>query len=208
MISPARLPLTAILLLAFSLEAAPATAADPVPVVLETAMGNIHLEVLIDQAPVSGGSFLAHVDAGLLNGGGFYRTVNPANDNGSPKISVIQGGLLPEMEGLPPVAHETTEHTGILHLDGVVSLARSEVGTGSGGTFFICVGDQPSLNAGGGRAVSGDGLGFAAFARVIAGMDVVRKIHESKTKTDSEDTYTAGQIIDPPVRIIAARRRE
>jgi peptidyl-prolyl cis-trans isomerase A (cyclophilin A) len=183
-------------------------AAQPVTVVLKTEVGEIEIEVLVDQAPISGGSFLAHVDQGLLDGGGFYRTVNPENDNGSPKISVIQGGVLPGAQSLGPVAHETTETTGIKHLDGVVSLARADVGSGSGSTFFVCIGDQPSLDMGGGRAVSGDGQGFPAFARVSKGMNVVRKIHQAKTASASEAAYTAGQIIDPPVRILTARRVE
>ncbi|GAB5562510.1 MAG: hypothetical protein SynsKO_41570 [Synoicihabitans sp.] len=182
--------------------------AQPVTVILETDLGSIEVEVMVEQAPISGGSFLAHVDAGMIDGGGFYRTVYPENDNGNPKISVIQGGLLPEMEGLPPVAHETTEQTGILHRNGVISLARSEVGSGSGGTFFICIGDQPALDMGGGRAVSGDGQGFAAFGRVTHGMNVVRNIHQTKTSSASEDAYTAGQIIAPPVRISKAYRKE
>lgn len=186
---------------------APGTWAKPVPVVLETDHGSIEITVMVDTAPISAGGFLAHLDAGLLDNGGFYRTVNPANDNGSPKISVIQGGLLPDTEGLPPVEHETTKQTGILHLDGVISLARSEVGSATGGTFFICIGNQPSLDMGGGRAVSGDGQGFAAFGRVTKGMDVVREIHRTKTNTDSEDAYTAGQMIDPPVRILKAYRK-
>lgn len=182
--------------------------AESVFIVLETDKGSIEIEVMVDKAPVSSTSFLAHIDAGLTSKGGFYRTVYPENDNGSPKISVIQGGLLPGAEGLPPVGHETTQQTGILHKDGVVSLARGAVGTGSGGAFFICIGDQPSLDMGGGRAVSGDGQGFAAFARVTKGMDVVNKIHRAKTAFDSEDAYTSGQILDPPVRILKAYRKE
>ena len=182
--------------------------AEPVLVVLETEKGNIELSIDVDRAPVSARSFLAHVDAGLYNRtGGFYRTVYPENDNGNPKISVIQGGVLPGTDGLPPVAHETTEQTGILHKDGVISLARAEVGTGGGAAFFICVGDQPSLDMGGGRAVSGDGQGFAAFGHVVAGMDVVRAIHQSKPSSNSEDAYLAGQILNPPIHIIKAYRK-
>lgn len=182
--------------------------ADSVLVVLETDKGVIEIEVLVDQAPVSSGSFLAHIDAGLIAKGGFYRTVYPDNDNGSPKISVIQGGLLPGADGLPPVGHETTSQTGILHKDGVVSIARGAVGTGSGGAFFICIGDQPSLDMGGGRAVSGDGQGFAAFARVTKGMDVVHKIHQTKAASSGEDAYTSGQILNPPVSILKAYRKQ
>ena len=89
----------------------------------------------------------------------------------------------------------------------MVSLARGAVGTGGGAAFFICIGDQPSLDMGGGRAVSGDGQGFAAFARVTKGMDVVRTIHQAKT-AKGDDAYTAGQIITPPVRITRAYRKE
>lgn len=192
----------------FALLSASLATAEPVTVILETDAGNIHMDVLVDQAPISAGSFLAHVDAGLLDNAGFYRTVNPANDHGSPKISVIQGGVLPGRKALASVAHETTEQTGIRHEDGVVSLARGAVGSGSGGTFFICIGDQPALDKGGGRAVSGDGQGFAAFARVTAGMDVVHQIHRSQTAPAGQDAYTAGQIIDPPVRILSARRSD
>jgi len=181
-------------------------AAESVSVFLHTEAGEIEIEVLVDQAPLSAGSFLAHVDAGLLDGGGFYRTVNPANDNGSPKINVTQGGVLSDAEGLPPVGHETTEQTGIRHLDGVISLARGDVGSGSGGAFFICIGDQPSLDMGGGRAIAGDGQGFVAFGRVTKGMQVVREIHGAKTAAATEESYTAGQMIDPPIRILTARR--
>lgn len=184
-----------------------AAAAEPVRVILETTVGNMEIEVYPDKAPKSAGSFLAHLDAGLYVAGGFYRTVYPENDNGSPKISVIQGGLLPGTDDLGPVEHETTAQTGILHKDGVVSLARAAVGTASGAAFFICIGDQPALDMGGGRAVSGDGQGFAAFGRVVKGMGVVLKIHGAETRKESEDAYFAGQIIDPPVRILRAYRK-
>lgn len=181
--------------------------AEPVMVMLETQKGTIELEIDTDRAPISAGSFLAHVDAGLYNAGGFYRTVYPENDNGNPKISVIQGGVLPGIEGLSPVEHETTDQTGILHKDGVISLARGDVGTGSGAAFFICIGDQPSLDMGGGRAVSGDRQGFAAFGRVVSGMNIVRAIHKSRPSSSSEDAYLAGQILDPPVHILKAYRK-
>jgi peptidyl-prolyl cis-trans isomerase A (cyclophilin A) len=74
---------------------------------------------------------------------------------------------------LPPIVHETTDKTGILHKDGVISMARMEPGSVSS-EFFICVGDQPELDFGGKR--NPDGQGFAAFGKVIKGMDVVRKI--------------------------------
>ena len=106
--------------------------ADNPRVVIETELGHIVVEVMVDKAPVSGGDFLTYVEKGLYTDEGFYRVVRSKdNDNGTPKIDVIQGGILAEGMGLDPVAHETTEATGIKHTDGTVSLARGDVGTGS-----------------------------------------------------------------------------
>ncbi|MBT8102650.1 MAG: peptidylprolyl isomerase, partial [Gammaproteobacteria bacterium] len=55
---------------------------------LTTDLGDIEIEVYVDRAPLSAGSFLDHVDAGLYEGAAFYRTVMPANDHGDPPISV------------------------------------------------------------------------------------------------------------------------
>lgn len=176
-----------------------------VDVVLETELGAITVRVYDDRAPVSAGSFLAYVDQGLYDGAGFYRTVSPENDNGSPVISVIQGGLLDEEGALAPVVHETTDDTGILHEDGVISLARGAPGTGGGAAFFICIGAQPSLDFGGTRNL--DEQGFAAFGRVVSGMDVVHAIHQSEAGP-SDDPYMDGQILGEPVVIVSARRVE
>ncbi|MCK7541723.1 MAG: peptidylprolyl isomerase [Marinilabiliales bacterium] len=73
-----------------------------------------------------------------------------------------------------PITHETTEQTGIMHRDGVISMARWTPGTATS-EFFICVGDQPELDYGGKR--NPDLQGFAAFGKVTRGMDVVERIH-------------------------------
>jgi peptidyl-prolyl cis-trans isomerase A (cyclophilin A) len=62
-------------------------------------------------------------------------------------------------------------------------------------SFFICVNDQPSLDFGGAR--NADGQGFAAFGRVVSGMDVVRKIHQAPAK---------GETLEPPVKILKVER--
>jgi peptidyl-prolyl cis-trans isomerase A (cyclophilin A) len=61
------------------------------------------------------------------------------------KIEVIQGGLFHDdvLDTISPIIHESTQETGILHTDGVISMARSEPGSAST-EFFICIGDQPS----------------------------------------------------------------
>lgn len=175
-----------------------------VHVILETELGDIEVSVDLEKAPASAGDFLVYVDQGLYESAAFYRTVMPGNDNGSPVISVIQGGVIEPERALPPVRHETTEETGIRHLSGTISLARSEPGTGGGSAFFICIGEQPSLDFGGRR--NPDGQGFAAFGQVTRGMDVVYAIHKREANGESDSDYTAGQILTDPVVIKSARR--
>jgi peptidyl-prolyl cis-trans isomerase A (cyclophilin A) len=161
-------------------------------VMMRTGFGDITLEIYVDKAPVTAGNFLKYVREKRFRGAAFYRVVRADNQpHNKVKISVIQGGLMDDIPGqsLPPIAHETTAHTGILHKDGVISMARLEPGTATS-EFFICVGDQPELDLGGKR--NPDGQGFAAFGRVIKGMDVVRRILQQSDKK---------QYLDPVIKI-------
>lgn len=145
-------------------------------IIIQTEKGQIVVEIFIKRAPISALNFLNYVDQGTFKNSFFYRTVTlsnqPLNDV---KIEVIQGGLFNDDQLNLPVTHETTQKTGILHKDGVISMARLEPGTAST-EFFICIGDQPALDFGGLR--NPDGQGFAAFGRVIKGMDIVRNIQQ------------------------------
>ena len=196
----------AVTLTMMSAVVAVAVAQSETVVVLETELGDIGIAVYEDRAPISSASFLAHVDGGYYEGAAFYRAVTTENDNGSPLIEVIQGGVIGEETDLPPVAHESTRDTGILHEDGVVSLGRTEPGTASGAAFFICIGDQPGLDFGEMR--NPDGLGFAAFGRVVDGMDVVHAIHRREANGPSETPYTEGQMLTEFVNIASAYRQE
>jgi peptidyl-prolyl cis-trans isomerase A (cyclophilin A) len=178
---------------------------DAVRITMSTDMGDIDIELYAARAPVTVENFLRLVDDGHLDGGSFYRVVTFANDNGNPKIEVIQGGLGDIDSPFPPIDHETTGQTGILHRDGVISMARGEVGTASS-EFFICIGDQPGLDFGNVR--NADKQGFAAFGKVVRGMDVVRKINGAPADTQSDSGYTEGQILTEPVAIIRVARAE
>lgn len=143
---------------------------------IQTTLGDILVEVYPDRAPISSNNFLDHVEKGSYTNSLFYRVVRMDNQpQNQVKIEVIQGGLFEDeqIEAHTPIAHETTEDTGIRHKDGVISMARMGPGTAST-EFFICVGDQPSLDYQGKR--NPDGQGFAAFGKVIRGMDVVKAI--------------------------------
>lgn len=145
-------------------------------VMMVTEMGNIILQIEPEKAPITSSNFLSLVERRVFDGAIFYRVVRPDNQPHSPvKIEVIQGGLFHDslIINHTPIKHETTAETGILHTDGVISMARMEPGSAST-EIFICVGDQPSLDYGGDR--NPDGAGFAAFGKVTEGMDVVRRI--------------------------------
>lgn len=166
-------------------------------VVISTGQGDIHVTLDLKNAPVTSANFLRYVDAHLFDSSCFYRVVRPDNQpNDSVRIAVIQGGRYEKEEtgGFPPIAHETTDQTGIRHLDGVISMARWTPGTATS-EFFICVGDQPDLDFGGKR--NPDGQGFAAFGRVTRGMDVVRKIHSIEAPS---------QYLEKPVMIYSITR--
>ncbi len=179
---------------------------DAVPTVsMRTSLGVIEIELYPAAAPRTVANFLRYVDNKAYAGGQFYRVVRLDNQvQNDILIEVVQGGLGDNNRDreLPPIGHETTQQTGLLHLDGSISLARGEPGTGSS-EFFICIGDQPALDFGGKR--NSDGAGFAAFGRVTKGMDVVRAIHGLQTHAPvaGKLDYTSGQILVRPVEIIS-----
>jgi peptidyl-prolyl cis-trans isomerase A (cyclophilin A) len=161
--------------------------------IIDTELGAITIELYTGKAPITTNNFIRYVKENRLEGATFYRTVTMENQpENKIKIKVIQGGLFDDFhpQTLPPVEHETTEQTGIMHKDGVISLARNEPGTATC-EFFICIGDQPSLDYGGQR--NQDGQGFAAFGKVISGMDVVHQIHKASAD---------GQWLEPRISIL------
>jgi peptidyl-prolyl cis-trans isomerase A (cyclophilin A) len=182
----------------------PASAVENVEVVMSTSQGLIEIELYVDKAPVTAGNFLRLIDAEHLDGGSFYRVVTYENDNGSPKIEVIQGGLGDRETTFAPIDHESTRDTGILHTDGVISMARGAVGTASS-EFFICIGDQPALDFG--QARSQDKAGFAAFGKVTKGMDIIRIINVLPADGPTESAYAKGQFLTEPVVIESVRRK-
>jgi peptidyl-prolyl cis-trans isomerase A (cyclophilin A) len=164
---------------------------------LTTAVGEIDLEVDLARAPATAANFLRCVEAGLYDGGRFHRTVRPDTEaRKDVPIQVIQAGIAPGKENreVPPIALERTSVTGLRHVDGTVSMARSAPDSATS-DFFICIGDQPSLDFGGAR--NSDGQGFAAFGRVARGGDVARRIQAAPAN---------GQALSPPVAILSARR--
>ena len=168
-----------------------------VTVVLRTGLGDLEIEVDEAHAPVTAANFLRYVDGGHYDGGRFHRTVRLDNQPGKTVlIEVVQAGVnpTPARRDFAPIPLERTKDTGLRHRDGTVSMARDTPDSATS-DFFVCIGDQPELDFGGKR--NPDGQGFAAFGRVVAGMDVVRRIQLAPAD---------GQSLTPPVPIVSARR--
>jgi len=173
----------------------------PIPekprVSIETALGVIEVELDAKAAPHTVTNFLRYVQAGHYNDGEFHRTVTLSNQLQSPvKIEVIQASANPAKTNKfsAPIQIERTRDTGLKHLDGTISMARDGPDTAQD-HFFICIGDQPELDFGGKR--NPDGQGFAAFGKVVKGMNVVKQIHTAPAE---------GQSLKSPIRIQRAVR--
>jgi peptidyl-prolyl cis-trans isomerase A (cyclophilin A) len=160
-------------------------------VIIQTEAGNLEVEIDSIHAPITAANFLRYVDLGFYRFGRFHRTVRADNQpDAKVKIAVIQAGFEPlKVKEFPPIPLERTNLTKLSHLDGTISMARAEPNSATA-DFFICVGNQPQLDFKGKR--NPDGQGFAAFGRVMQGMDVVRRIHAAPAR---------GQQLTPPVRI-------
>jgi len=167
-------------------------------VLIRTSEGTIELELADTRAPKTVANFLKYVDAMLYDGGRFHRAVTPDNQpDNKVKIEVIQAGLDPkkERDAFAAIALERTRDTKLAHVDGTISMARDGPDTATH-EFFICIGDQPELDFGGKR--NPDGQGFAAFGKVVKGMDVVKAIQKSAAN---------GQTLKPPIAIESIRRK-
>ena len=157
------------------------------------------LELDATRAPATVANFLKYVDAGFYNGGSFHRTVRPAirpdeklPDPGGPGRH--QSGAAAQIDSRP-IALERTKDTGVWHVEGAISMARTGPDTAQS-DFFICLEDLPSLDYGGLR--NPDGEGFAAFGRVVRGLDVARKIQVAPADA---------QRLTPSIRIIKIARK-
>lgn len=177
----------------------PATKPATQKVALDTSFGRIVLELETERAPITARNFLRYADQKRLDGIAFYRTVKVAD-----KFGFIQFGIDNDPKRiLPPIKHEPTTLTGVKHVNGAISTARLAPGTARG-EFTISVGDQPSLDAD--PTKPGDNLGYAAFGKVVEGMDVVWKILDAPTSPTAGEGVMKGQMLSPKVRILKVTR--
>lgn len=192
-------------LIALALQTAPAAMPTPAPaptvaaatteVVLTTDAGPITIAVETERAPVTAANFLKYVDGKKLDGVAFYRAMNLG-----PGYGLVQFGTRNDPKRtLPGIAHEPTSRTGLSHTDGAISMAMAKPGTAAG-DFFVVVGDIKSMDA------TATDPGFAVFGRVVAGMDVIKRIMASPTSPTLGEGVMKGQMLAPVVKIATARR--
>lgn len=189
---------------------APTPAAAPTPVAalprvqITTTVGSFTVEVETAKAPVTAANFLRYVDQKKLDGITFYRTCKVAD-----KFGFVQFGTNGDPKRtLPPIKHEPTTITGLKHLNGTLSTARLAPGSARG-DFTISVGDQPSFDADPTKPddATKTNLGYAAFGRVVDGMDVVLKIFDAPVDPNATVRGSfKGEVPAAPVRVLSARR--
>lgn len=162
---------------------------------ISTSLGSILIEVFSEKAPITTSNFLNYVDNESYTNSSFFRVCTKENEaDRDIKIEVIQGGNVPDSLSFPPIKLESTNVTGLKHLNGTISMARASANTATS-SFFICINDQPELDIKGNR--NKDGLGFAAFGKVIKGMNVVLEIQKQQNKN---------QYLIDPITIFAIKR--
>jgi peptidyl-prolyl cis-trans isomerase A (cyclophilin A) len=177
------------------------TAANPAAttVILQTSVGDIHIALDFEHAPLTAKNFLAYVDSGLFSRMTFYRAMKTTRDGSE---GMVQGGMRNNLRGtLPPVPLEPTYTTGLSHVNGAVSMAYTSIPGSARTEFFIIIGSIPSYDG-----VPGGQPGYAVFGKVTQGMSVVRKILRLPTSADARNPSMQGQMLVDQVAIVSARR--
>lgn len=184
--------------------APPAPLPDAVQVQLVTTEGPIVVEVDVKHAPITATNFVRYVEQHRFDGTAFYRAMRL--DWGTPPNGLVQAGTQGDPRRiLKPIAHEPTSQTGILHKAGTLSMARFAPGTATG-DFSILLSDMPSLDANPQGTTPDAQAGFAAFGHVVSGMEVVRAIWDAPLSPTKGEGVLKGQMLDPVVRIVSAKR--
>ena len=186
--NPLALLASASLCMLFLAPALAGAAPKPVRVAIVTTAGEIVVAVDAAHAPQTAANFLKHVDAGTYDhGASFYRAVS------SPGLSIVQGGIEPRDDTMPPIPVEKTTATGLHNVAGTIAMARTADPASATSEFYINTGDDRRLDA----DQFSDGFGYAVFGRVVKGDDVIATIQHGAEN---------GQSLMPPVKILRIKR--
>lgn len=170
--------------------AADGAAANP-RVVLDTSEGKITIELLSKEAPLSVANFIEYAKSGFYNGTVFHRVI--------PNFMIQGGGFtadLGQKETQGTLKNEA--NNGLRNLRGTLAMARRAEPDSATAQFFINLTDNNFLDH---QNETNAGWGYAVFARVTDGLEVVDKIAATKTTT-------VGPLSDVPVQAIVIKRAQ
>ncbi len=140
-------------------------------VLMETSMGNVKIELFKEKAPITVRNFLSYVKENYYDGLVFHRVIQ--------SFMIQGGGMDAEMQPKKTkFAIKNEAANGLSNKRGTLAMARTNVVDSATSQFFINVVDNPFLDH---KGKSPDQFGYAVFAQVIEGMDVVDAIKEVKT---------------------------
>lgn len=160
-------------------------------VVLTTNFGEIKIELFAEEAPKTVENFLNYVNSGFYNGMIFHRVI--------PGFMVQGGGMLPGMEEKDGNASiENEANNGVKNDRGTLAMARTNDPHSASSQFFINSADNAFLNF---KSETPSGWGYAVFAKVVEGMDVVDKI-------SAVDTGSYGYHQDVPKEDVVIEKAE
>ena len=140
------------------------TTADNPTVLIETTMGNITIELDMQNAPTSSENFLAYVDDGYFVDTTFHRII--------PNFMIQGGGITADMQDKPSkrAQIENEANNGLKNDRGTLAMARTSDPHSATSQFFINHADNGFLNH---TSESMQGWGYAVFGKVTDGMDIV-----------------------------------
>ena len=158
-------------------------------VIFSTSLGEITIELFHDKAPITVANFLQYIDEGFFDGTIFHRVI--------PGFVIQGGGHTQDMsikDTHAPIKNEADN--GEKNLRGTLSMARTSEIDSATSQFFINLKDNAALDHG------RRDFGYAVFARVTQGMDIVDRIAAVKTTSRG---YHQDVPVEPVV-ILSAKR--
>ena len=138
-------------------------------VILETNMGEIHINIDVEKAPISAKNFTDYVADGFYEGTIFHRFI--------PNFMIQVGGMTEDMQQKPTKSSiENEAKNGLTNKQYSIAMARTSAPHSASSQFFINVADNQFLDFPG-----QDGWGYCVFGEVVTGQDVVDKIQSVET---------------------------
>ncbi len=163
----------------------------------ETTLGDFTVDLFEKEAPETVVNFLKYLDSGFFDGTIFHRIV--------PGFVIQGGGFTEDMSQKrtqPPIKNEA--NNGMKNLRGTLSMARTNDVNSATSQFFVNLKDNDFLDHKAGN------FGYAVFARVTHGMDVIDKIAAVATgrRSGFEDVPTEAVVMRRVHRIAPSQTKQ